>query len=361
MIRILSIDGGGIRGVIPAVVLNYIEKGLQRRTDNPNVTLADYFDLVAGTSTGGILTCFYLLPPVAGRECHSRYFAADAIDMYARHGKDIFNSKRLRKGITREKYQADGLEKVLKDCMGEATLAESRKNCLVTAYDVTERKAVFFTSPEARKYEHRNYLMRDVARATSAAPTYFELAAIRSMGGTQLYLIDGAVFAGNPTMCAVVEATPRPPKGGGGAIVHSGGLIMEKFPTEGGFSTEGKLSAFPPLGGLRGYIVSIGTGKQKQKYDHAKAKDWGAIGWARPMLDILLSSSAEVTDYQMRQLFQTAGCSDCYVRLEPELGKAKPEMDDASDENIRRLIDAGEYFINEHAETLDKIVERLTM
>ena len=329
MIRILSIDGGGVRGIIPAVILNYIEKGLQRRTDNPNVTLADYFDLVAGTSTGGILTCFYLLPPATGQKCHSRYFAADAIDMYARHGKDIFNSKFLRKGIAREKYSADGLEKVLKDCMGEATLADSRQNCLVTAYDVTERKAVFFTSPEARKYEHRNYLMRDVARATAAAPTYFELAEIRSIGGTPLYLIDGAVFAGNPTNCAIVEAN----------------------------KTVYESCANPDITDL--FVVSAGTGKQRKKYDHNKAKKWGAIGWARPVIDVLLSASAEVTDYQMRQLFKTAGRSDCYVRLEPELGKAKPDMDDASDKNIRKLIDAGEYFVNQNVEMLDEIIEKL--
>ena len=335
-VRILSIDGGGIRGIIPAVILNYIEKGLQRQSGDPNATLADYFDLIAGTSTGGILACYYLLPPLPGQECHSRYFASDAIDMYARHGKDIFNRKWLRKGIAREKYSAAGLEKALKDCMGDATLAEARKNCLVTAYDVTERKAVFFTSPEARKYEHRNYLMRDVARATSAAPTYFELAAIRSMGGTQLYLIDGAVFAGNPTMCAIVEAKPHPQP-----------------------LSEGE-GSFPPSGGLRGaYVVSIGTGKEKKKYDYGKAKNWGAIGWARPVIDVLLSSSAEVVDYQMRQLFKTAGCSDDYVRLEPALGKASPDMDDASDQNIRKLIDAGEYFINEQAERLDKIVGSL--
>jgi patatin-like phospholipase/acyl hydrolase len=222
--------------------------------------------------------------------------------------------------------------------MGDVTLAQSRKNCIITAYDITERKAVFFTSPEARKYEHRNWLLRDVARATSAAPTYFELAEIRSMGGTAMYLIDGAVYAGNPTVCAVVEAnksvdlTPDPsPKG------------------------EGRNPGIADL-----YIVSVGTGKQKKKYDHNTAKDWGAIGWARPMIDILLSSSAEVVDYQMRQLFKVAGCSDCYVRLEPALGKANPEMDDASDKNICRLKDAGAYFINENAEMLDQIVSSLT-
>ena len=329
-VRILSIDGGGIRGIIPAVILNYIEKGLQRQSGNPNATLADYFDLVAGTSTGGILACYYLLPPVPDNPCHSKYFASEAIDMYINYGKEIFNRKFLRKGIARKKYQIAGLEKVLNDSMGDITLAQSRKNCIITAYDVSARCAVFFTSPETRENKLKNYLMRDVARATSAAPTYFEMAAINSIGGATSYLIDGAVFAGNPTMCAMVEANKS---------------VYEAC-------------ANPTVNDL--YIVSVGTGKEDKKYDYNKAKDWGAIGWARPMLDILLSASAEVVHYHLRQLFRVAGCSNCYVRLEPKLdGKAKPEMDDASDENIRQLKDIGESFIKKHLEELDGIINRL--
>ena len=329
-VKILSIDGGGIRGIIPAVILNHIEKELQKQSGDSNVTIADYFDLIAGTSTGGIFTCYCLMPPLPEQESHSRYFAREAVEMYAQHGKEIFNHKFLRYGVAKEKYAATGLEKVLNLCMGDTTLADSRKNCIITAYDVTQRKAVLFTSPEARKYEHRNYLLRDVARATSAAPTYFELAAIRSMGGAMAYLIDGAMYAGNPTLCAVVEANKS---------------IYDTC-------------ANPAVNDL--YIVSIGTGKEKKVYDYRKAKDWGAIGWARPAIDILLSASAEVVDYQMQQLFAVAGCSDCYVRLEPGLGKAKPEMDDASDENIRQLIDAGECFVKENAEKLERVVEKIT-
>ena len=330
-VKILSIDGGGIRGIIPAVILSYIEKGLQQRSGDPNTTLADYFDLIAGTSTGGILACYYLLPPAPGQERHSRYFASEAIDLYAHYGKEIFNRRFLRFGVAKEKYPATGLEKILNDCMGDVTLAQSRKNCIVTAYDVTERKAVLFTSPEARQDNHRNYMMRDVARATSAAPVYFELASVQSMGGTASYLIDGAVYAGNPAMCAVVEAN------------------KSVFDT----------CAHPFVNEL--YIVSIGTGKEKQKYDYHKVKDWGAVGWARPMIDILLSASAEVVDYQIKQLFSVADCKDCYVRLEPELGKASPAMDDASDENIRQLKHAGECFVKDHIKEINEIVNQLFM
>ena len=356
--NILSIDGGGIRGIIPAVILNYIEKGLQRQSGNPNATLADYFDLIAGTSTGGILACFYLMPPNSSNSC---YFASEAIDMYATRGAEIFDRKCMRKGIAKPKYHADGLEKVLKECMGDVTLADTRKNCLVTAYDVTERKAVFFTSPEARKYPHRNYLLRDVARATSAAPTYFELAAIKSLGGAWSYLIDGAMFAGNPTMCAVVEALRHCERSEAiqSKTIRSEAIQSEVIQSE---AIQSEAIQNPKISDL--FIVSIGTGKEKEKLDHNRVKEWGAIGWARPLIDILLSASGEVVDYQMRQIFarRDGACpvsTNNYVRLEPELRKAKPDMDDASKENIRQLIDAGECFVKDNAETLDEIVKQL--
>jgi patatin-like phospholipase/acyl hydrolase len=373
--NILSIDGGGIRGIIPAVILNYIEKGLQRQSGNPNATLADYFDLIAGTSAGGILACFYLMPPNSSNSC---YFASEAIDMYATRGAEIFDRKCMRKGIAKPKYHADGLEKVLKECTGDVTLADTRKNCLVTAYDVTERKAVFFTSPEARKYPHRNYLLRDVARATSAAPTYFELAAIKSLGGAWSYLIDGAMYAGNPTMCAVVEAMKIRLSSSSSSSCRGNACIAPTDDTNNTVDTDDTNNTDdanntnnPKINDL--YIVSIGTGKEKEKLDHNKAREWGAIGWARPLIDILLSASGEVVDYQMRQIFGNNGVnngkqqqyqqqgdkSPCYVRLEPELRKAKPEMDDASKENIRNLIDAGECFVKDNAELLDEVVNQL--
>ena len=328
-VSILSIDGGGIRGIIPAVILNYIEEKLQKKTGNPNVTLADYFDLIAGTSTGGILTCYYLLPPTSPDGPHSQYFAKEAIDIYAKRGKEIFDKKWLRNGIAAPMYAPTGLEKALKEKMGDTLLSQTRKHSLITAYDITERKAVLFTTPDAKKHAHRDYYMRDIARATSAAPTYFEPATVQSMGGAISYLIDGAMFAGNPTISAIVEANK----------------------TDFGHSNK---PGIPDL-----YIVSVGTGKERKKYDYNKAKGWGMIGWAQPVVDILLSASAEVVHYEVNVLFRTQDCSDCYERIEPELYRALPSMDDVSDENIKNLIDAGNCYIQDHVEQLDRIVERL--
>jgi patatin-like phospholipase/acyl hydrolase len=302
---------------------------LQQRTGDKNVALADYFDLIAGTSTGGILTCFYLLPPAEGEAKHSRYSANEAIELYTKRGKEIFKKKTSFFGLANEIYPTTGLENILKEKMGDITFAQTRKSCIITAYDITERKAVLFTSPQARQNSVHNYLLRDVARATSAAPTYFEPAAVQSLGKAMLYLVDGGMYANNPTMCAWVEANK---------------------------STYAQC-AYPEIKDL--YIVSIGTGKEKQKYNYKKAKDWGLLGWARPVVDILLSSSAEVINYQMHQLFKVAKCSENYVRLDPALGKAKPDMDNVKDENIKNLQDAGYNFIQNNLTQLDKIVDKL--
>jgi patatin-like phospholipase/acyl hydrolase len=100
-IRILSIDGGGIRGVIPAVVMEYVEEKLIELSGNPDARIADYFDLFVGTSTGGILSCFYLTPDEGGKR--PKYRAAQATEFYSLQGYSIFNaSKRSNWGGLRQ-------------------------------------------------------------------------------------------------------------------------------------------------------------------------------------------------------------------------------------------------------------------
>ena len=104
-IRILSVDGGGIRGVIPGTILAQLEKILQRRS-NSNRKLGEYFDLVAGTSTGGILSCLYLMP---GDDGKAKYSAQDAVDLYIKNGEAIFDRTTAQKissvdGILHQKY-----------------------------------------------------------------------------------------------------------------------------------------------------------------------------------------------------------------------------------------------------------------
>ena len=89
-LRILSIDGGGIMGIIPGQILIAVEKMIQDHTGNPNARLADFFDLIAGTSTGGILSCLYLIPDPADPR-KPRYSAAEAVNIYLERGDEIFD------------------------------------------------------------------------------------------------------------------------------------------------------------------------------------------------------------------------------------------------------------------------------
>src|ERR1051325_1351014 len=213
--RILSIDGGGIRGIIPGQVLVAVEEKIRKITGDETKRIADAFDLIAGTSTGGILTCLYLCPGGAGKP---KYSAMDAVNLYLQNGDDIFDVSIFKQisslgGMADEKYDADALEETLNKYFGDTKLGDLLKPCLITAYDINRRAAKFFNSNDVKEEGlSREFYLRDVARATSAAPTYFQPANISSLNNEIFPLIDGGVFANNPTMCAFVEACSADPK-----------------------------------------------------------------------------------------------------------------------------------------------------
>jgi len=333
-VRILSIDGGGIRGVLPGTILAYIESQLQLK-EGPDVRLADYFELIAGTSTGGILSCAYVTP---NEDQRPKLTAQEAVNLYQEHGDKIFNvtfKHKLRTlgGITDEKFSADELEGILKDYMGSTKLSEAFTPCLITAYDIQNRKAHFFTSADATS-EMYDYYLRDVCRATSAAPTYFEAAHIKSIMGASIALVDGGVFANNPALCAYSEAR-----------------TMD-------FSKKDKATN-PKAKDM--FLVSIGTGSTKKPYAYEKAKDWGMVQWIKPIIDIMMSGNSETVSYQLHQLFDTtdAGVKEHYARLEPEFFNASAEMDDASEENLNALKESGLKNVSKMKEQLDFIVDKL--
>ena len=327
--RILSIDGGGIRGIIPGILLAEIEKRLIIKTNNEQSRLSDYFDLIAGTSTGGILTCVLICPDKDNRP---KYKAQEAVDLYFKNGKEIFSTSLWHKiktadGVLDEKYPTDGIENSLNEYLGDVKLSQAIKPCLITSYDILNRRSVFFTSLDA-KDEYTDFYLRVVARSTSAAPTYFEVSDAHSMFGTGYPLIDGGVFANNPAMCALVEATKLKP--------------------------DLKLSEF--------FILSLGTGIDKKKthsFTFEEAKNWGMARWIVPLIDILMSANSETVDYQLRKMFKNTGYTGGYIRFEPELISADPSMDNATQENMNALKQDAGQFIAENDELIDEVVNRL--
>ncbi|MEE9161899.1 MAG: patatin-like phospholipase family protein [Candidatus Neomarinimicrobiota bacterium] len=340
--RVLSIDGGGIRGIIPGQILVELERRLQAAAGDDTARIADYFDLIAGTSTGGILTCLYLCPDDKDNPATARpkFSAVSAVNLYMNRGDEIFDVPIWKSitslgGMADEKYPIDELDKALDEYLNKVKLSQLLGPCLITAYDIRNRRTVFLTKPKAvdgAASPDKDYLVRDAARATSAAPTFFELARVGNLADPPEYLplIDGGVFANNPAMCAYAE-------------------VRKQF---------GKTARDM-------VIFSLGTGEERESYSYREAKDWGLIAWAKPLLNIIMTGVSETVHRQLEMMFDAVGKPKQYIRIQSTLPSgdagAGPSsaMDNASQENLQALKAFGEARAKAHSKDLDAVVNLL--
>lgn len=328
--RILSIDGGGIRGIIPAAVLSSVERHIQRVRGDAG-KIGDYFDLVAGTSTGGILACLYLMPDEQDPK-KARFSAEDGLKLYMENGDDIFDRSVWQKisslgGVKDEKYSADALEETLRRFLKDKKLSDLIRPTLITAYALRQYRPFFFTQHDALKSGADDFLAWQVARATSAAPTYFEAAMPDNCDDipNAQPMIDGGVFANNPTACALVESL---------SLMGQGSDIRDVV------------------------ILSLGTGLSPKSISFSQCKDWGLVEWLRPIIGILQEGVSQTVDYQMKTVFDSLGIGGQYLRINGSFldyaGKLAiegldAEMDHASVDNMRKL----ERFGRQLAQNMD--------
>ncbi len=323
-VRILALDGGGIRGIIPATIMEYVEKEIQRKTQNENARIADYFDLIAGTSTGGILSCIYLTPnPDTSAGGPSTMFdASEALEFYVKEGYKIFNASKLgfwkRLGGLKNatKFSPDYIEKLFESKFGNLKMHELKKPCLVTTYDMESKSSYFFVSNEPKEMK-REFYVRDVVRSTSAAPTYFPPARIKNLAtGKEMVNIDGGVFANNPAMCAYAEAR----------------------------NTEFKDRDINEPSASDMLVLSIGTGGGNFELPELqKSKKWGVLNWAKSIPEIMMDGSVDTVAFQMNEIFGTLDKKEdqmSFKRIKvPQEAKDMylPDMSDASPANIKNL------------------------
>jgi len=320
MKKVLSIDGGGIRGIIPAMVLAEIE----RRTGRPT---AEMFDLVAGTSTGGILTLGLTKPGQGGAP---EYSARELIDLYEKEGGKIFFIPVWHRihsvgGLAEEKYPSKGIEEVAARYFGNIHLSQALKEVLVTAYEIENRGPWFFKRRHALDpTQDFDPLMKDVARATSAAPTYFEPLQLKVGPLGNRAFIDGGVHSNNPAMCAYVEA-------------------MKIHPGERDF-----------------LVVSLGTGELTRSMPYEEVKDWGLALWAQPILNVVFDGVSDTVDYQLKELLSTdEGEARRYYRFQTVLDIGKDDLDDASATNIAALKTKAREIIGNNDAALDALCNQL--
>lgn len=304
--KILSIDGGGIRGVIPA---KWLEK-LEEELDKPLHTV---FDLIAGTSTGSVLAAGVAAGIPAKRLVH----------LYEAYGSKIFpprgyeaRPRSFFNPFFRPKYLEEPLAEVLKKHFSEKgaeplAFSELETNCMIVTYDVLNRRPRIFCSWEE---QDQNFPVWDICKASCSAPTYFP-AHIIDMKGVACPLIDGGVVANNPSSLALAYAIKKQRKGD-----------LAEFESD------------PCL-----FLASFGTGNLTRPIGIDDARQWGTAQWALPILDVVFDGTSAADELVCEAFLK----DDNYVRLQVELTIASDDLDDASTQNLNDLAAQAMRYVDE--------------
>ena len=272
--KVLSLDGGGVRGIIEVILLNYIEQKTGK-------SIYQLFDMIAGTSIGGIITL--MLAIRTPTEQIINFFLGE-------EAKNIFD-KRFPL-IHPYKYNSKKVNSVFVKLFGDKKISDCETDILIPIYNTETRKAVFFTK------EDSNYYLKDIARATSAAPTYFEPHHFENITAW-----DGGIFANNPSMCAYTEA---------------------------------KKKGYDNL-----FIINIGTGTFTQPLRYNDIKNNYPVQIIEPLLDSIFDGINDTIEHELKYLIE-----DNYYRFQIKLPKENAAMDDASDKNLVKLIDLAKKAID---------------
>ncbi|MEM8757390.1 MAG: patatin-like phospholipase family protein [Planctomycetota bacterium] len=311
---ILSIDGGGMLGIMTTVYLDRLEQRL-------DCALRDCFDVIAGTSTGAILAAAIAMgKPVADiralyRDRGRAIFAKSAIDDLRRT---------LTSGISKPEYSDAGLEAELKRELAvdgsPVRFGDLPGLVILTAYETIRRDAWVFKSDRSAL---RDIPVWELVKASSSAPTYFPAHGIDIDGAIRSF-IDGGVFANNPCALALAEVLAR----GGGSVDPRSCVV-----------------------------ASFGNGEHTRPIGLSQAREWGAAEWARPIIGVMMDGDQDTTAYICRSVVG----NDRFFRFVTPLERGSDDMDDASPGNLERLVAEAEGYIEQPAQQreLDRLAAML--
>ena len=277
--KILSIDGGGIKGLYSSIIIEHLEKVY-------NCSMSDYFDLMCGTSTGGLIALALSLKKPA----------SEISNLYINKGSEIFPYRKhriIKQLLWGGKYSDKNLRKNLEEVFGDAHIGDSNNLLCIPAYSLTDARPWVF------KFDHKeNKLTRDnkaryvdVALATSAAPTYLPLCEIEYYDNKQF--IDGGVWANNPTMVGLIEA-----------LTYFVGIDKEYDSIQ---------------------ILSISSLNKTNGHPNGLNRFRSFASWATDIFDVFSIGQNSFTEYFMDSIKKIDNVDVTYVRIPSELISAKQE------------------------------------
>ncbi|UCS91628.1 patatin-like phospholipase family protein [Echinicola marina] len=332
-VKIISIDGGGVRGVIPALILQALEEKIQLRTKNKHSRLVDFVDFFAGTGSGGVITCA-LLNPDDKLKAKAKFSTEEVNNFFHEFCLKAYSKSHLHKiqtlgGLLNDKYTDKALNTLFTEQFADNKFSQLIKPCIIAAYDLDHRRAHFFNQHNAMITKAKDFHIKDVARVATATPTYFQAVNIKSELGISYPLIDGAVFANNPGMCAYAETRK---------------MYFENIKN--------------PISKDM-YLLSLGTGLPERQYTFHEAKNFAPGQWTKPLLSIVRSGNAETVTHQLKWLFDAEKNKNGFLRINPDLKNASNKFDAASKSNLKALKEAVDDYISKNESLLNEIVQNL--
>jgi len=317
--KILSIDGGGVRGIIPARILQEIENRTGKHS-------AELFDAVSGTSTGGMIA---LALTKADEEGESAFSAKDILDVYMHRSKEIFAKQsccwkiRTGCGLWGSKYDRSDFDEMLEEFFGDALLSQTVRPVFIPIYSLENCKPFISGTFFAQSNKVNDFYLKDIAGATSAAPTFFSPKVFKSPNDSITYKgVDGGIYANNPSLIGI-----------SGVYLMQPNLTLDSIE-----------------------LVSLGTGELKKDVDDMMDND-GIIGWlnGRDLIGNMMDADTVVAEAAIRAMLKQGN----HFRLQVDLPDSLKDMDDCSDQTLKGLLGIAEDFISKNTETIDELCTKL--
>jgi len=317
MVRVLAIEGGGVRALIPGRLLIALERKLQA-VAGPQARLVDHLDLVAGTSTGGILACLLTSPGMS---------VTRAVEQFRAHLAVAFKPSGLLDKL-KHFYDAVALRQVMEQGFGDLKLSQLSAACLVPTYDLSRRGPLLLGQHRAKADPAMDLRVANAALASISVPIYFEPCELSFPDGASRLLIDGCLFAKNPAGIALDEArnhfVPRP-------------LASDIC------------------------LLSLGSGRlTDEKRD---MRDWHFWNWMPELLQIAMDSTADLVHTELAQLYHGMGRPQQYLRIDavlPSDGQNTFRMDNTTSEALNALERLGDELARKYDAELDQFARMLT-
>ncbi|QXK92154.1 patatin-like phospholipase family protein [Neoehrlichia mikurensis] len=296
---VLSIDCGGIKGIIAATILCEIEKKLA-------MPLSKVFSMVAGSSVGSLISALLILQDARG---FPKYTTEDILGFFFQYGKKMFNSSILRKVVScviGSRYSSSNLQKTFDYFFTDTEMKNLICNFLVPSYDVYSRKDVIFRN-WVEKYTYLK--VKDILLAATAAPTYFSPKEL-ILDNQKNLLVDSSLLAGNPVVCAYASAI----------TIYPDDDI---------------------------YFVSVGCGSKP----NTKSANDTLLYWATHIVDLFLDAGMDVIDYQMNRISKHGH----YIRINGVLQESSYELSDVSNKNFQSLRLDAQRIVQENIDNINRL------